>query len=178
MREASATSRVRFYEEKGLDYLSILIYTTFIERPETGVFMFIRSHNYQQIQFQDQLQELARQMRRNPTLAEAELWKHLRARKLYGIKFRRQHPFFSFILDFYCKEYKLIIEIDGDSHANRFVHDMLRDQRFQQEGYTILRFTNEDVLYSIQTVLKKITHTVDILKPSPKRGEGSPEGTG
>lgn len=66
---------------------------------------------------QPEIRLRARELRQPQTLAELELWKHLRNRQLEGIKFRRQYPLGRFIVDFYCPQAKLAIEIDGDTHA-------------------------------------------------------------
>ena len=63
-----------------------------------------------------EIQEKAKFLRRSETAAEKIIWKHLKSRKLNGLKFRRQHPIFQFIADFYCHEIKLVIEVDGENH--------------------------------------------------------------
>ena len=75
-----------------------------------------------------------------------------------GIKFRRQHPIADYIADFICLERKLIIEVDGKYHESpeQKAHDELRTHDLEAYGYTILRFTNEDVTYHLQTVINHI----------------------
>lgn len=118
--------------------------------------MFIRRPEPSTIDLQKRLQEVAKQLRTHSTKAEEHLWKYLRSKRLNGIKFRRQHPLFTYIIDFYSHEYKLIIEIDGSSHDHKFTRDAIRDGFFERNGYTILRFTNEQVLFNMKYVLSII----------------------
>lgn len=104
--------------------------------------------------------EQARYMRKNPTPAEALLWGELRARKLAGYKFRRQHPIRSFIVDFYCPAYKLIIEIDGPIHKSQKAYDNIRNDHLQAMGYNVLRFNNQQVENHLIDVLEEILRMV------------------
>lgn len=72
------------------------------------------------------------------------------------MKFRRQHPLYNFITDFYCRELKIIIEIDGYVHKYQFARDEMRDRFFEKYGYTILRFNNEEVLNDLNNVIQRI----------------------
>lgn len=107
----------------------------------------------------------AREMRHPQTPAEATLWRYLRNRNL-GFKFRRQHPIVRFIIDFYCAELKLCIEIDGDTHVeeDQQEYDGAKTEYLEMLGRTIIRFTNEDVRYNIQAVVQVIRETCDELK--------------
>src|SRR6218665_2623031 len=89
----------------------------------------------------------ARALRRSPTLAESLLWQQLRARP-YGLKFRRQHPFGPFIVDFYCPAVRLVVEVDGDSHdmGDRPALDERRDLYLRENGFRVLRFKAADVM--------------------------------
>ena len=78
--------------------------------------MFTYSKNPKHIRLQQTLQLLARQFRKHPTKTERLLWIYLRDREYFKVIFRRQHPLYQFIVDFYCHEHKLVIEIDGDIH--------------------------------------------------------------
>lgn len=98
----------------------------------------------------------AKLLRKNSTKAETLLWSRLRSRQIEGIKFRRQQPIDSYIVDFVSFEKKLIIELDGGQHASQKQQDQLRDRRLMQEGYTVLRFWNNDVLENINGVLETI----------------------
>jgi very-short-patch-repair endonuclease len=104
-----------------------------------------------------------RELRQTSTEAEEKLWQQLRNRKLKGKKFRRQHPFSGFILDFYCHECKLAIELDGNYHANEEVkeYDAARTQLLNLNGITVLRFWNNEVMNDIEGVLEKISRYLD-----------------
>jgi len=110
-------------------------------------------------------EEAARRLRRNLTHAEALLWSALRRRQLVGLKFRSQHPIGRFIVDFYCPSCKLVIEVDGDIHTQQQAYDDARTKQLQSFGYQVLRFTNEEVLSDLQTVLDCILQTVQASFP-------------
>jgi len=114
---------------------------------------------------------LARQFRKNPTDAERKLWSRLRGKRLGGIKFRRQQPLGSYIADFYCSAAKMIIEIDGGQHGEpaRRAHDAMRTQFLEAQGYSVLRFTNCEVMRETERVLDVIWHAVQIRVLSPPR---------
>lgn len=103
-----------------------------------------------------QVEQAARQLRQNLTPAEAVLWQALRERQVSGLKFRCQHPVGQFILDFYCPSLKLVIEVDGDSHAQKAGYDQARSGQLQDHGYRILRFSNAQVLHDLQAVISCI----------------------
>jgi very-short-patch-repair endonuclease len=98
----------------------------------------------------------ARNLRQNLTPAEQILWQHLRNRKLHGLKFRRQHPIGRFIVDFYCPEYRLIVELDGEIHDRQVEYDMARTEQLQADGDRVLRFQNQEVLDRLSWVLEQI----------------------
>ncbi|HYO70104.1 MAG TPA: endonuclease domain-containing protein [Archangium sp.] len=104
------------------------------------------------------LLERCRDLRRSSTDAESLLWKLLRARQLAGFKFRRQHQFGSYILDFFCAEHSLGIELDGDQHAlpANVLRDAARSRFLAQQGVRVLRFGNRDVLFETEAVLMRI----------------------
>ncbi|MCD4653005.1 DUF559 domain-containing protein [bacterium] len=102
------------------------------------------------------LQSKARLLRKNQTTAEKMLWNRLRNKQLSNLKFRRQHLILGKIVDFFCYELKLIIEVDGNIHDEINISDSRRDKLFQSQGFQILRIQNEDIYTDIQTVLKKI----------------------
>ena len=97
-------------------------------------------------------------LRNNLTPAEAALWKLLKAKQFHGKKFRKQHPIEKFIVDFYCPEHKLIIELDGEVHndVNSIYADEQRDARLNELGYQVLRFENREVFEAINNVLNEI----------------------
>lgn len=103
------------------------------------------------------LRAFAYENRGNPTDAERIMWNYLRDNKL-GYRFRRQHVIGDFITDFVCLKKHLIIEIDGEYHAEE-EQQMLDEQRtawLQSQGFTVIRFTNEQVLTNIEQVLREI----------------------
>ncbi len=95
-------------------------------------------------------------MRSDPTRAELRLWRLLRKRQLGGFKFRRQHIIQTFIVDFYCPPARLVVELDGEIHANQTEYDSERDQILNALGYKVLRFKNEQIEKNIEVVLKTI----------------------
>ena len=123
---------------------------------------------------QDILQ-YARQMRHNPTDAEARLWQILRNRRLGGFKFRRQHPFKRFILDFYCHDTNLAIEIDGGQHTEekQAVYDIKRDEILAEAGIHVLRVWSNEVLKNTEGAVERIWEALCSLTPDP-----SPQGRG
>ncbi len=102
------------------------------------------------------LTTLARNLRKSSTDAEKKLWRCLRTRQMEGLKFRRQQQIGRFIVDFVCFEKKLIIEADGGQHAVEESRDALRTGWLTEQGFTVLRFWNHDVLKNIDGVLEKI----------------------
>ena len=101
-------------------------------------------------------EDFARTLRKRQTDAEIRLWYHLRARRLSGHKFRRQHPLGPYIVDFACPDEMLVVELDGGQHADAAYGDDARDQWLQRHGYRVLRFWNNDVLAETQAVLQSI----------------------
>jgi very-short-patch-repair endonuclease len=112
------------------------------------------------------LQSRARQLRREMTPAERKLWQRLRSHHVQGAHFRKQHAVGNFIVDFFCARPKLVIEIDGDVHALQQQYDAERTQWLNaQRHYRVMRFTNDDVLHNIDSVLDAIAAAVS--KPPP-----------
>ena len=103
----------------------------------------------------------AKELRGNMTAAETVLWMYLR-NKINGLKFRRQHPIGVYVADFYCHKAKLIIEIDGSIHSLSEIRqkDELRQKELEAWGYEVIRFSNEQVLTQIETVLEAIEKTI------------------
>jgi len=103
------------------------------------------------------LLERRRGLRKNQTKAEEILWWHLRGQKL-GVKFKRQHSIGGYILDFYCPEKKLIVELDGEIHNSKEAkeYDLVRDKYFEELGYKTLRFLNREIENNVEKVLESI----------------------
>ena len=109
-----------------------------------------------------------RTLRCNPTDAERDLWQSLRGRQIDGAKFRRQHPFSSYILDFACIERKLVVELDGGQHTETTKYDDSRTRLLEQAGFAVLRFWNHEVFENREGVLEVILAAVrDRAKPIP-----------
>ena len=109
------------------------------------------------------LNKVAKKLRKNQTEAEKELWSELRREQLKGIKFRRQQPIGGYIVDFVTFELNLVIEVDGGQHHEN-KEDEVRDEWLEDEGFTVLRFWNNEVLDNIKGVLKEIRGKIDSLE--------------
>ena len=124
-----------------------------------------------------QLLEHAKDLRREMTPAEARLWYHLRAKRFDGVKFIRQNPRAGAIVDFVARSRKLIIEVDGDTHAGdeAIAKDAERTARLERQGYQVIRFSNADVMGNMEAVLAAIGDALAArpLSPtlSPQSGE-------
>ena len=114
--------------------------------------------------------DLKRRLRSNMTGPETRLWSRLRARQLQGLKFRRQHGIGPYIVDFYCPEQSLVIEIDGDSHADadQIVRDQLRDRYFQSLGLRVIRYFNDDIVKNVVGVLEDLAEKLASGSTSPR----------
>jgi very-short-patch-repair endonuclease len=116
----------------------------------------------------------AKILRRNLTDAEQKLWYHLRAHRFMGRKFKRQKPIGRYVVDFICLEEKLIIELDGGQHAENQEYDQERDAWLRGQGYTVLRFWNNELMNETEGVLERIRLVIfreatcsETLSPSP-----------
>lgn len=98
----------------------------------------------------------ARQLRKNATEYERLLWRHLRAHRFQGYKFRRQQPLGPYVVDFVCFETRCIIEADGGQHADALDYDARRDGWLRAQGFTVLRFWNNEILSNFEGVLERI----------------------
>ena len=116
----------------------------------------------------------AKRLRRTQTDAELKLWRHLRDRQMNGFKFRRQQPIGRYIVDFFCPESKLVVELDGGHHADQVQKDQRRTEFLNKAGYRVLRFWDNEVLSETEAVLQKIVEELNHPSPppSPSRGEG------
>jgi very-short-patch-repair endonuclease len=107
----------------------------------------------------------ARDLRQDATFPERLLWSRLRGRRFFGLKFRRQHPIDSFVLDFYCDEAKLAVEVDGETHVGRGQADDGRSALLSERGIQVVRVTNDDVLRDIDAVLAAIARAAGERRP-------------
>ena len=110
-----------------------------------------------------------RKLRRNMTDAELRLWRHLKSRQLRGFKFRRQHPFEDFVLDFVCLEAMLVIEVDGGQHESTAIADEARTKKLNDAGFRVLRFWNNDTLSNTEAVKESIWRALENCNPSPSQ---------
>jgi very-short-patch-repair endonuclease len=117
---------------------------------------------YTILPYEPHLKELARHLRKNMTLGEMILWKRLKGQQLHGYDFDRQRPIDRFIVDFYCKELMLAIEIDGSSHDNKAAQqrDLDRQTRLESLGVKFLRFREAEVRYQTDAVVAAIADWV------------------
>jgi len=96
------------------------------------------------------------------TPAEKKLWQHIRNGQIGGAHFRRQHAVGRFIVDFLCAQSRLVIELDGDTHAGQLEYDAERTQWLdEQKHYRVIRFTNHDVHHNLDAVLEKIREALE-----------------
>src|SRR5690242_12343052 len=102
---------------------------------------------------------LARRLRRDSTSAETRLWHRLRARGIDGQKFVRQQPLGRYVVDFICRERRLVVEVDGGQHADN-PRDVTRDRWLREHNYRILRFWNNDVMGNMDGVLETIAEAL------------------
>ncbi|MFG6656444.1 endonuclease domain-containing protein [Scandinavium sp. M-37] len=116
----------------------------------------------------DKIKCFARQLRRELTQEERKLWYLLRSRRFAQYKFRRQHPFEPYILDFACCEARLVIELDGGQHEAQLGYDRRRTQFLNQRGWRVLRFWNNELWENEVAVLERILEVLREVLPSPR----------
>jgi len=111
--------------------------------------------------------EVAAILRKNMTLSERVLWNKLKDKTLFKTKFRRQHPISFFIVDFYCHKYKLVIEVDGEIHKtdDQIEYDLNRESELNKFGITLIRFSNDEVIFHIDSVITRIHKKITELTP-------------
>ncbi len=112
--------------------------------------------------------KLQRTLRNNMTDAERRLWGVLRGKQFDGYKFRRQHPFDRYVLDFVCLERKIVVEVDGGQHAGENLHDTERTCFLEKAGFRVLRFWNHEVMTRMEGVQELIWRALhEDTNPSP-----------
>lgn len=125
----------------------------------------MKAHTSNNFGYNRKLKKLASKNRKKATKAEACLWKYALSRKQTGFTFKRQRPVLRYIADFMCQELKLIIEVDGSSHDQEevIIKDIKRQKELESFGFTVLRFSNEEVLENMDDVKKVISELVEEL---------------
>jgi len=111
----------------------------------------------------NKIKTISRLLRKRATPAEVMLWEEIRNRKLNGLKFRRQYPVSGFILDFYCAEKNLGIELDGSIHDTQKEYDQIREQLISESGIRILRFSNQEIMENLEEVKTKIENLITLI---------------
>lgn len=124
-----------------------------------------------------ELTRRARDMRKGMTEPETRLWLELRAGRFHGIKFRRQKVIGRYIADFAANDPKLVIELDGDTHASSADSDAERTRDLEAQGYRMVRFDNAEVIENMDGVLQSLAEIVEALRHAPPPTP-SPEGEG
>ena len=115
------------------------------------------------IPYNPKLREFARQLRNNSTLSEVLLWKQIKGKAL-GVKFKRQVPMLEYIVDFYCQEIGLAIEVDGNIHDFRYLEDAQRQQEIEKYGVIFIRFSNEEIKNNMFSVILSLESKIEELK--------------
>ena len=110
------------------------------------------------------LKQKARELRKNMTPQERKLWNILKNRQFYGYRFRRQFPIERYIVDFVCREKKIVIELDGGqhNHPDEIQYDIERTSVLNSEGYQVIRFWNSDIDRNLLGVYKKLQKIFDV----------------
>ena len=120
----------------------------------------------------EKLKPVCREMRRKPTRTEDSLWQRLRNRRLAGFRFRRQHSIERFVVDFYCPEADLIVEVDGPIHRYERAEDAIRQEFLEAQGLRVLRFSDEDVTMRLAEVLTRVSLALSSPSLQAEKGSG------
>lgn len=127
------------------------------------------------IRYDSNLKALSRDLRTRSTLTEVLLWNQLKQRRMLGYQFMRQKPIGHYVVDFYCSRLGLAIEIDGDSHRQKYERDIKRQSDLEGLGVCFLRFHDHDVKRDISNVLRVIQNWIEQREkscPDSRRKEG------
>lgn len=121
------------------------------------------------IPYNPKLKELARKLRNNSTPSEILLWKELKGKQLHGYDFHRQKPLDEYIVDFFCHELMLAIELDGGSHALEEVHDkdVKKEKALNKLGIDVLRFSDEQIFKDMMNVMRSIEAHIEKIEHTP-----------
>ena len=115
------------------------------------------------IPYNSKLKDFSRFLRNHSTPSEITLWNHIR-KKALGVEFHRQVPILEYIVDFYCHELALAIEVDGNIHEFRFLEDSQRQEAIEKYGVTFVRFSNEEINTNLFGVLSSLKNIINTLK--------------
>jgi very-short-patch-repair endonuclease len=124
-------------------------------------------HKIPIIPYDKDLKSLASSLRKNMTFSEVLLWNQLKNKQMLGFDFDRQRPIGNYIVDFYCKELRLAIEVDGDSHTYRYDYDDERQSNLEKLGVRFLRFDDLEIKRDINNVLSVIEKFITENQPAP-----------
>ncbi|MCF6268176.1 MAG: endonuclease domain-containing protein [Melioribacteraceae bacterium] len=119
------------------------------------------------IPYNRNLKEKARKLRNNSTFTEILLWRYLKGKQMKGYDFHRQKPIDNYIVDFYCSELFLAIEVDGESHYGNETNDKIRQKKIEKLGVSFLRFDDFEVRYDLENVLLQIEKWITIQEHTP-----------
>ena len=111
-------------------------------------------------EYNKNLKERARELRKAGNVAEIILWKQIKNKKFLGLDFTRQTTIGNFIADFCCESKKLIIEVDGGYHINRKTEDKMRDEFLLAAGFKIIRISSDDVIYNLDYTLNYLADKI------------------
>jgi very-short-patch-repair endonuclease len=114
------------------------------------------------IPYRKDLKQTAKMLRKSMSYPEVRLWQELKGKKIEGFQFNRQRPINHYIVDFYCKDLRLAIEVDGDDHQlpRTREHDFNRQEVLESLGIKVMRFHNNEIVYDIETVISKIRNWI------------------
>jgi len=98
------------------------------------------------------------------TSAEVVMWGKVRGRRLAGMRFRRQHPVLGYVLDFYCHEIRLAVDVDGDAHRGREQYDAMRTRILLDHAIKVLRLRNDEVIHNLPDSIRRIEFTIHELR--------------
>ena len=168
MKTGLRTNRKR----SGADVLKSPMAIHFFAGAYGGEFVLKRSNDFLslreriKVRVMDHAVQQAKRLRGVATVPEKRLWSHLRNRKLAGLKFRRQEPLFGYVIDFFCPEARLAIELDGSGHSRHFTRssDLDREIDLHEKGIRLIRFHNKAIFENLAGVLNAI-----ILAADPER---------
>ena len=113
------------------------------------------------IKYNPNLKQLAQNLRKQSTLSEVLLWRYLKGGKIQGYRFHRQKAIGNYIVDFFCPDLRLAIEIDGSTHGDKIVEDEIRQKELEKTGIRFLRFTDSNVKKACWAIVEEINDWVN-----------------